>query len=81
MLDYQLNNPVVLEKVSRWHRGRTMEVAQRDRVLEEAGVRRLTLMDQFLMHIGGMLITLGLKLQERCLLAMPQGTRPHPTKY
>lgn len=81
MLDYQMNNPIVLEKVTRLHRDQTMEVAQNSRALEEAGVRQPTLMDRFLMNIGGMLITLGLKLQERCLLAMPQDTRPHPTKY
>jgi len=81
MLDNQLNNSIVLEKVTRFHRDQTMKVAQNSRALEEAGVRQPTLMDKLLLHIGGMLITLGLKLQERCLLAMPQDTRPHPTKY
>ncbi len=81
MLDYQLSNPVILEKVNRFRREETMEAAHRSRVLNEARARHLILTDRILMHIGGILITLGLKMQARCLLTMPQSTKPHPSKY
>jgi hypothetical protein len=81
MLDYQLNNPVILEKVNRARRQEAMEAARRSRALIEAGIRRLTLVDRILIHVAGMLIALGLKLQKRYSFAMPQNTRPHPSKY
>jgi hypothetical protein len=34
-----------------------------------------------LMVIGGILIAIGEKLQERCVLVMPHRTRAHSTKY
>jgi hypothetical protein len=81
MLDFQLNNPVTLEMINRFHREEIMEDAHRSRVLNEAGIRKPSLLDPVLMQIGGLLIALGLKLQARCLLAMPQSTKPHPSKY
>jgi hypothetical protein len=81
MLDYQLNNPVILEKVNRARRQEAMEAARRSRALIEAGIRQLTLVDRILIHVAGMLIALGLKLQKRYSFAMSQNTRPHPSKY
>ena len=81
MLDFQMNNLVVLEKVSRARRQEAMETARRSRALIEAGIRQLTLVDRILLRIAGMLIASGLKLQKRYTFAMPQNTRPHPSKY
>jgi hypothetical protein len=81
MLDFQMNNLVILEKVNSIRRQETMETACRSRALSEAGIRRITLVDRILIHIAGMLIALGLKLQKRYLFTMPQNTRPHPSKY
>lgn len=81
MLDFQMNNLVVLEKVSRARRQEAMETARRSQALIEAGIRQLTLVDRILLRIAGMLIASGLKLQKRYTFAMPQNTRPHPSKY
>jgi hypothetical protein len=81
MLDFQMNNLVVLEKVSRAHRQETMETARRSRALIEADIIQLTPIDWILIRVAGVLIALGLKLQKRYSFAMPQNTRPHPSKY
>jgi hypothetical protein len=81
MLDFQMNNVVVLEKVNSTRRQENIETARRSRALIEAGIRQLTPVDRILIHVAGMLIALGLKLQKRYTFAIPQNTEPHPSKY
>jgi hypothetical protein len=81
MLDYQWNNFIAFEKVNRDRREEIMEDAHRSQLLSKAGIRQFTLVDRILVHVGGMLIRLGIKLQERCLFTLPQGSRPRPSKY
>lgn len=80
MFDRQVNNQVILEIVSKNRREETMNEAHRARILNEAFPQRLTLLDRFLIQIGGILIAMGKRLQGRCVLVVPQGTKPHPSK-
>jgi hypothetical protein len=81
MFDSKLNNHIVLETMTKNHRAESMKEAQQAQMLSEARLQRLTLLDRFLILIGGILIAIGKRLQERCALVMPQGTKPFPSKY
>ncbi len=81
MFDRQLNNQVVLERVTKDHREEIIREAHQAQILKEAFSQRVTLLDRFLIQIGGILIAIGKRLQERCVLVVPKGTKPHPSKY
>jgi hypothetical protein len=80
MFDRQLNNQVVLKMLTKNRREEILQETHQAQILKEALSQRLTLLDRFLIQIGGILIAMGKRLQERCVLVVPQGTKPHPSK-
>lgn len=83
MLDRNLNNLPLLESINRAHHQELIRRTQQAqlRLLDEAKSIPLTLLDHILIRVGGTLITVGKKLQERYVLVMPHSTKVHPSKY
>jgi hypothetical protein len=80
MLERQLNNLVLVDELDRVQRDEQMRGARQTRRLLETRALRLTLMDRFIVRLGGFLISTGKKLQARNVLMMPPGTNTHASK-
>jgi hypothetical protein len=81
MLDRQINNLPLLVKTCRSHHEDLIRKTEHGQLLDKSKSDRLPPIDHVLMVIGGILIAIGEKLQERCILVMPNRTRAHSTKY
>jgi len=81
MLDRQINNLPLLVKTCRLHHEDLIRKTEYGQLLDKTKSDRLPTVDHILMIAGGILIAIGEKLQEHCLLVMPQRTRAHSTEY
>jgi hypothetical protein len=78
MIERLLNNLVLLDELDRVQRDERIREAGR---LYENGPFRPTLVDRFIVRLGGFLISTGKKLQERNVLMMPPGSNAHASKW
>ena len=81
MLDRQINNLPLLVEICRSHRESLIRNTERGQLLDMTKTDRLPPIDHFLMLTGGILIAIGEKLQERCVLIMPQRPRARSPRY
>jgi len=81
MLDRQLNNTPLLVAINRAHHKELIRKTERGQLLDKNKSDRLPPVGHILMVTGGILIAIGEKLQERCILVIPHRTRAHPSKY
>ena len=81
MLDRQINNLPLLVKTCRIHHEDLIRKTEHGQLLDKTKSDRLPTVDHILMIAGGILITIGEKLQERCLLVITQRSRAHSTEY
>jgi hypothetical protein len=80
MLDRQINNLPLLVKTCRAHHEDLIKKTEHGQLLDKTKSDRLPPVDHVLMVAGGILIAIGEKLQERCILIISHRARAHSTK-